>query len=459
MKVIRHDGSDERHASTSLVFNKDVLAAVSADWAKDTFASKYANILAGWCIAYFAKYKDAPGASGIQAHFDTWKVTANEDVAQTMADWLASLPSESNISTEYAVDMIRKIAQTNSLRDLGNKILASVEKGSVEDALNLQSAWKRPKLGQETYGVFPLQDLGVIKQAFSYAQSEPLISYPGPLGQFINPVMVKDAFVCFLAPEKTGKTTVLTDAVCRAVTQGRRVAYFSCGDMSQDQIILRMTPRMCNRPLKGGSFRIPKELTYENKEPKLKHEVHTAPPITSEDATQAFARWANNDPTRFRLLTHPAGSLKASDISNMALRWADEGWLPEVFVIDYADILGAPAGLKEKRDQIDETWRELRALSTSMRALVLTASQSDTEGYSAWLLSKRNFSDSKTKVAHVTAMIGLNMTDAERRQGVCRYNYVALREAEFMQDHPSYVGVAGCTKVGRPSMISAWPTD
>jgi replicative DNA helicase len=158
-------------------------------------------------------------------------------------------------------------------------------------------------------------------------------------------------------------------------------------------------------------------------------------------------------------LTHAAGTITAKDIANQVTRWADEGWVPEVIVIDYADILGAPIGLREKIEQIDHTWRELRAMSTQMRCLVLTASQSNKEGQTAWLLNKGNFSDSKTKVAHVTAMIGLNMTESERRQNICRYNYVALREAEFMQDKPAYVAVAGCTRVGRPSLISCWPND
>jgi hypothetical protein len=459
MKVVRHDGSDERHAVCALVHSPTVLAAVSAAWDRESFASKYANILASWCVDHYTKYKDAPGIGGITARFDTWKDIADATLVGTMADWLATLPATSDMSDDYAVDMIRGIVQRNSLKRLGNALVNLAENGKIEDALNIQNQWKRPKIGQEESGVFPLEDPSVIARAFQHTTKEPLIKYTGALGEFFGDVLSSDSFVSLLAPEKTGKTTVLMDFVWRSVEQGRRTAFFSCGDMSQDQVIVRLLPRLCKRPLKGGRFMIPTELTYENKEPKIVREPKSAPPITLEDATKAFAATAGADPKRFRLLTHPAGTITAKDISNQVSRWADEGWVPEVIVIDYADILGAPPGFKEKREQIDETWRELRALSTRMRCLVLTASQSDTEGYSAWLLTKKNFSDSKTKVAHVTAMIGLNMTESERRQNICRYNYVALREAEFMQDKPAYVAVAGCTKVGRPSLISCWPNE
>jgi hypothetical protein len=355
--------------------------------------------------------------------------------------------------------MIGQIVQRQSLKKLGNAIVTLCETGKTEDALNIQASWKRPKIGQESSGVFPLQDPSIVERAFAYSQREPLVKYPGALGEFFGDTLSADSFVAFLAPEKTGKTTVLSDLVWRAVEQGRRVAYFSCGDMSQDQMILRLIPRLCKRPVKGGSFKIPVEIKFANKEPEIKYETYSRPPVTKEDAIKAFQASGQHDPTRFRLLTYPAGTLSAADISTMADRWADEGWMPEIFAIDYADIMALPKGFREKRDAITEMWGQLRALSTRTRSLAVTATQSDTEGYTAWLLNQGNFSDSKGKVAHVTALVGLNMTESERRMGICRYNYAAIREREFMQGRPPYVAVAGCTKVGRPSMISCWPED
>ena len=459
MQVIRHDGQDERHAITAMVHNPAVLAQVAGNWENDQFASKLANLLAKWCVEHHVRYKETPGVAGITARFDSWKDTADSAIVSMMGEWLATLPGQSDLSTDYAVDMIGTIVQRQSLKKLGNALTSLCEVGKLEDALGIQAAWKRPKIGQESSGVFPLQDASVIERAFAYSQREPLVKYPGALGEFFGDTLSADSFVSFLAPEKTGKTTVLADLVARGVDQGRRVAYFSCGDMSQDQMILRLIPRLCKRPLRGGSFRIPTSLAYKDKEPKIEFTTHTAPPITKEDAVKAFSASGRNDPTRFRLLTYPAGTLSAADISAMADRWADEGWVPEIFAIDYADIMALPKGFREKRDAITELWGQLRALSTRTRSLVVTATQSDTDGYTAWLLNQGNFSDSKGKVAHVTAMIGLNMTEAERKLGVCRYNYPALREREFLQGKPSYVAVAGCTKVGRPSLISAWPED
>lgn len=459
MQIVRHDGHDERHAVTAMVHNPAVLAQVAGNWERESFASNCANLLAQWSVEHYLKYKAAPGVAGIAAKFDLWKDSADASVATMMGEWLATLPEQSDLQSDYAIDLIGNIVQRQSLKKLGNALVSLTERNKVEEAINIQAEWKRPRIGQESSGVFPLQDASVIERAFAYSQREPLIRYPGALGEFFGDTLSADSFVSFLAPEKTGKTTVLSDLVWRGVEQGRRVAYFSCGDMSQDQMILRLIPRLCRRPLKGGDFRIPVSLKYRDKEPKIEFETHSAPAIKQEDAVKAFAASGQNDPTRFRLLTYPAGTLSVADMSAMIDRWADEGWMPEIIAIDYADILALPKGFREKRDAITEMWGQLRALSTRTRTLVVTATQSDTEGYTAWLLNQGNFSDSKGKVAHVTAMIGLNMTEAERKLGVCRYNYPALREREFLQGKPSYVAVAGCTRVGRPSLISAWPED
>lgn len=459
MKVIQHLGDSERFAVIALVLDPKVLGTVAPHWNGRCFASKWANIVGTWAVDHWNKYREVPGQNGLAAIFSVWAQSADESLARIIEDWLNQLPSESNLNSDYAIDRIREISQETALRGLGVAITGLIDQGKTEEAKTLLSSFKAPRIGQEESGVFPLQDIGIVDEAFQAASQGSVIAYPGALGEFFGPVLAQDAFVAFLAPEKTGKTTVLLDLAWRAVVQKKRVAFISCGDMSQPQIIARLIPRVCKAPIRGGLVNIPTEASFADKEVRVVYEQHTTRPVTREAAREAFAKEGGEDPNRFRLLTYPAGTVTAEDISAMANKWADEGWTPEVIVIDYADILALPRGYKEPRDGIDANWKELRALSTRMRCLVVTASQSDTEGYSAWLLSKKNFSDCKKKVAHVTAMIGLNMTEEERRKQVCRYNYVALREAEFMASRPAFVVTAGCTKVGRPSMISSWPEE
>ena len=82
----------------------------------------------------------------------------------------------------------------------------------------------------------------------------------------------------------------------------------------------------------------------------------------------------------------------------------------DVVVVDYADILRPPPGRMEPRDQANEVWKQLRALSSALHCLVVTATQANRAGYDRELLGMTNISEDKRKLAHANGVIGINMT-------------------------------------------------
>ena len=119
-------------------------------------------------------------------------------------------------------------------------------------------------------------------------------------------------------------------------------------------------------------------------------------------------------------------------------------------VIDYIDLLGPIPGVLETRNSIDETWARMRGLSQQYHCLVVTASQSDAQGYKSDVLGMENFNGSRTQNDHVTAIISLNQTKEEHEHGVVRWHMTANR------DHPEkrQCAVAGCRAVGSPIILS-----
>ena len=55
-----------------------------------------------------------------------------------------------------------------------------------------------------------------------------------------------------------------------------------------------------------------------------------------------------------------------------------ENFVPDVIVLDYADIMALPPG-KERRLQLDELWLGLRNITLDMNNLIVTASQTGRE--------------------------------------------------------------------------------
>ena len=69
------------------------------------------------------------------------------------------------MTTDYAIDLVRKTAQKASLKRLHGQLSVALEKNKSEEAAELVTGWSRPKVGESLDGVFPLEDESAISQA------------------------------------------------------------------------------------------------------------------------------------------------------------------------------------------------------------------------------------------------------------------------------------------------------
>jgi hypothetical protein len=80
------------------------------------------------------------------------------------------------------------------------------------------------------------------------------------------------------------------------------------------------------------------------------------------------------------------------------------------------------------------------------------ATQAAARAYDQWLIRKGDFSEDKRKNAHVTGMIGINRTAAEKKKGIYRLNWVFLRDGVWTETQ--CVWTAGNLALGCPAMRS-----
>ena len=161
-----------------------------------------------------------------------------------------------------------------------------------------------------------------------------------------------------------------------------------------------------------------------------------------------------SDDTYFRLSTHPNGMLSALDIRSTLTEWARQGWVPDVVCIDYADLLAPMYGHMDSRDQINATWKMLRAISQIFHCLVCTATQADAQSYNGTTITRKNFSNDKRILAHATGIVGVNVADYEKKSGIRRYNWVVGREFGFSES--KFVHIAGCLALANPCVRSTF---
>jgi hypothetical protein len=440
---------------TSLILDKDVTSQVARIWTQNgLFPNKWSNLVAGWCIDYWRDYQEAPGAV-IQQIYENW-VNDNEvdkDNQDMVERFLRGLSDKYESGDElpvsqYMVDKASKYFSKVKLQKLGNFLSNGA---SVEDCERKIQKYKSINLGAHEF-LDPISEEAV-DAAFQYFGDD-VIEYPGPLGQFFGNKLTRESLIAFTAPEKRAKSFWLMDLAWMGLRQRRKIAFFEVGDMSKAQLMRRFMARCAKRPFRAQEVKYPINLSRENGEIQVEHETK----IFRENLSKQMANKCVNKRQRLsfskklRISCHPTQTVNVSDIEGLISQWESaSGWVPDVVLIDYADILAPPAGIRERRDQINETWMQLRRLSQELHCLVGTATQGNAKSYTAHTIGQGNFSEDKRKNAHVTCMFGINQLPDEKTRGIQRINCFDVRDGE-----ESSVYVANCLALGRTAVKSCF---
>jgi len=461
VKIQHQTFDEERVVLIGMIVDKTVLGRISTKWQPPMFLSPHANKVGQWCIDYFHQYEKAPGRH-IQSLYESWAVDSrNKDSTEIIGSFLDSLNKQykrlsQDSNSQYVVDLAAKHFNRVKLNQLTDAISGDLIQGKTDKAVSRALNYHKVEMGVGE-GIKVFQDKDVICEAFEESH-EPLIKYTDGLGKFFGDTLERDGFIAFQGPEKRGKSFWLLDVAFRAVIQKRRVAFFECGDLSRNQIMRRFMVRVSRQPLYPCDVRYPLSIKHKPKRPPIirtKHK-HYKKGLTWRASYKACRMITKHRKLKdaLRLSVHFNDTLNVEGIRGMLEEWERDGWIPDVIVIDYADILNMDHTGLEGRDRIDYTWKQLRRLSQERHCLVVTATQTAARGYDVLTQSQKHFSEDKRKNAHVTGMVGLNQTVKEKEKGIMRLNWIELREGWYSERQCCYV--ATCFELANMAVKSCF---
>jgi hypothetical protein len=478
MKRQTFDGALERQFLSAMVNSTPFLAGAAGMLAgsESLWPQPYAARVSQWCLDHWRTYRQAP-ANGIIATYRAWAAAgqAPEGEAEAVGDFLVLLAESNGDATvtnpkhlldEFASYLtLRKGALTRdsltTALDAGSKdgVLAAMQQFSAvtNDPIGYHSLCNKPRI-ESTYVEPPAN----------------LFELPGAANSFFSRILTRDALVAFQGPKKRGKSQWLLEIVVRALMARRKVAVFQVGDLTQPQIDTRFDMRISGLPIdyddvkNGIEWPVAMGLSHPDlgerrtasisTTTKFPAHVVSADPIAIYKAHKRFCRGCGlpYDKPYDKWSVHANSSISVSGIHAIKERWRhEEGWVSDVDVIDYADILAPEPGMKQDfRHQENEKWKALRRLSQEWRSLVVTATQSNVAGDNAWVQTMGNFSEDNRKFAHVTAAIGINETENEKAQGVQRLNIFSRREGRYSVS--KCLWVAGCFPLAQALVLSEW---
>lgn len=467
------DGMVVRKILLGMITDDTLLARVGSHWSKrGLFPAhlRHANLIGDWCVKHHRRYGVAPGED-IRALYAAWASTdqADEVTARMVDEVLAGVgQEEEDPNSSYTVDLAGDYFNRVRLIELAEQIKGDALAGRTAEAESKRASFHRIEMGVGS-GVDFLADRDSWRDLFTGDYRESLVDWcDRGLNSFFDGVLCQEDFVSFLAPNKTGKTYWMMRLAFLAAIQGRRVAFFSVGDLSEKQTKARFAVQVTERLLRAPSW--PHTVKWPVKiDPPQGDEV--AATVTCRDrvfkdalcmkeaskALRDLKRGTGSKNSKLRISCHPNLTIGADGIMSVLQTWELDGWgTPDIVVIDYADLLTCPAGFEReiKRDQVNASWQMMRQMAQKLHCLVVTATQADAQSFDAPLISRRHFSEDNRKLAHVTAMIGLNVNGQEKEAGVTRLNKVVLREGE--NSHLRCLHVAGCLALANPAVVSTY---
>lgn len=473
MRTERVDGAAGRRVLTAMIVNKTVLGRVTSVWGDPPpFDAGWLNEVGGWCVEHYRRYGEAPGPA-VGAYYEEKAPRLPRDEARNLEEFLADLSGEyerlgEEVNPDHVVDVAGKLFDDVRLRRLTEAVDADRAAGRLDAAKARVTKFTPAALGAGK-GVDLFVDPEAIRSTYAKEVRDPLVVYPGGLGRFFGSQLGRDCFVAFMGPEKSGKSWWLLDVAWRAMCQRRRVAFFQVGDLSESQVKDRFLVRAMRHPSRSEhgwpcSVRLPKAIKpplEEDGPAEVEYEDLTFDkPFDSasgweEDVRRAVERETKSRRSFFRLWCSPTRSATVATLRAEIDAWMLQDWVPDVVVIDYADILAPEDRREEPLHQIKRTWEELRKLSQTLHCLLVTATQVNAESYKKRRLDRSNFSGNHLKFAEVTAMYGVNVTAAEKERQVCRLNSVAQRTGDYSPRRD--VHVAQCLALSRPAVRSYFP--
>jgi hypothetical protein len=461
------DGTNERTVLIGAITSKEFLSSVNSRCKDDPFASKWCNIIFKWCLEHFRTTGEAPMNRIENYYADMSERNRDDDACKLIGDLLSSLSGEyernkdelnHNFLIKKASQLFRKVA----LEKLAQAITDSIRMGKLKEAESLVEKHRRVEMGMEA-PIDLLTDMAALESVFS-EDNVPIIEYPGHLGKFVRNAFCRGCFVAWLAPNKSGKSFVLEDVAWRALCQRRRVAYFQVGDMSQNDVVQRFAIRAAQVPRWSETgfpceIEWPEELILEGDRPTIKSSIlRFDEPLNLTSSKKAFAsvqkKIVRSGQSYFKMWNNPATT--ATWLISELDKLEGEDWVPDVICLDYMDNLSPfDRKIELKRDQINADWHQLSSLRLQRDYLICTATQSNKRSFAGGLMTKDNITDDRRKLDHVSGMIGLNIDNDDKREGLVRWNWINLRSAHT--EPTDICWVAPCLDLVDPCATSNWP--
>lgn len=200
---------------------------------------------------------------------------------------------------------------------------------------------------------------------------------------------------------KAGKTTALLDFGLQAVKAGHNVLYVTL-EVSSKILAERADANVSDTPVM-----------------ELQDKLHSVKLKVEEFVSKTGGR--------LTLKEFASGTATVSDLRRLVERFKARGRVFDLVIVDYADIMAPERYTDNQQENSKSIYVGLRGLAMQEDFAVLTATQTNREGFKATVAKAEHVAEDFNKVRIADIIISINKTEEERQAGQARLYFAASR--------------------------------
>lgn len=351
------------------------------------FELKYLRVLTKRIYDYYDNYGKYPSRESIEAVLRTDLKNENETIQKQTRDFFARIMSDSikGVDEEYVKDKSLDFCRKQKLKEALIKSVPMMEDANfdeiskiINDALKLGSS---NDTGHEYIEQF--------EERYSLRNRKPVPTDWDVLNEYIQGGLGAGDLGVVIAATGGGKSLTLVHIAAAALKQGKNVVYYTL-ELSDEIVGLRFDSCLTGYPMTG--IRQFKDEIYED---------------------------IKDIPGKLIIKEYATKSASTDTIKNHLTKLVSRNFNPDLVIIDYGDLLKPRRFSKEKRDDLESIYEELRGIAKEKEIPIWTASQTNRSGLNAEVITMESISEAYSKcfVADFIFSCSRTITDKQTNGG------------------------------------------
>ena len=378
---------------------------------------KYLQEFVNLISKYREKFEVHPTEKIMTSVLRTEIENLNESVQQQIRNFFARISKsdieESTYIKETSLDFCRK----QKLKGAMLKSVKLLQKSSFDEIAEFINEALR--LGSDSdFGHDYLKDF---EQRFLLKSRNPVPTGWSEIDSITHQGLGAGELGVVIAPTGAGKSMALVHIGAQALAAGKNVVYYTL-ELSDTVVGSRFDSCLTKVPL--GSLHSFKEEIYEQIQ-NLKGNL-----IVKEYPTKSSS---------VNTLKHHLEKMKNRD------------FIPDVIIVDYADLLRPSSVLREKRHELETIYEQLRALAQVHKCCVWTASQTNRSGLNAEVITMESISEAFNKCFVADFIFSISRTAEDKLNNEGRIFIAKNRNGVDGVVFPIYMNTSNITIKVHPS--------